>query len=413
MAQLNITLTQDEILQLLANDRNAAFAKLLQESLNSILKAESTAQLGAEPYERTEERKGSRNGFRDRPLTTRIGTITLSVPKHRDGEAFHTLVFDNYGRSEAALIVTMAEMVVKGVSTRKVSQVMETLCGKTYSKSTVSAACKELDEKVKEFRERPLTGEYPFLTVDATYFKVRENSRIISKAFMIAYAVNSEGHREIIGFGIYANESKETWNDFLKGLRNRGLHGVRMITSDAHEGIKDAISKQFPEAAWQRCQFHFSRNITGKAPKKYQAGLSSELQEMFNCKTIKEARKRKDAIINDYKDVAEEAMNCLDEGFESSMSVMVLPEFYRTHFRTSNHIERLNKELKRRSKVIGIFPNEDSLMRLMGSVLIDRNEEVSNRRCIFKNKTFQKLLATEVPSKLIQIAIEQRKLLAA
>ena len=413
MAQLNITLNQDEILQLLANDRDAAFAKLLQDSFNSILKVESAAQLKAEPYERTEERTGSRNGFRDRPLTTRIGSITLHVPKHRDGEAFHTMIFDNYGRSEAALIVTMAEMVVNGVSTRKVSQVMETLCGKTYSKSTVSAACKELDKKVKEFRERPLTGEYPFMTVDATYFKVRENGRIISKAFMIAYATNSEGHREIIGFGIYANESKRTWNEFLKSLKERGLHGVKMITSDAHEGIRNAISKVFPEAAWQRCQFHFSRNIIDKAPKKYQAGLAGELQEIFNCKTIEEARKRRDAIIADYKDVAEEAINCLDEGFESAMSVMVLPNYLRKYFRTSNHIERLNKELKRRSKVIGIFPNESSLMRLMGSVLIERNEEISARKCIFTNKTYQELLKTDAPAKLIQIAAEQRNLLAA
>lgn len=413
MAQLNITLNQEEILQLLSNDRDAAFSKLLQDSLNSILKVESAAQLKAEPYERTEERTGSRNGFRDRPLTTRIGSITLSVPKHRGGESFHTLIFDNYGRSEAALIATMAEMVVNGVSTRKVSQVMETLCGKTYSKSTVSEACKELDKKVKEFRERPLTGEYPFMTVDATYFKVRENSRIISKAFMIAYATNSEGHREILGFGIYANESKQTWNSFLNSLKDRGLHGIKMITSDAHEGIQNAISKVFPEAAWQRCQFHFSRNIIDKAPKKYQAGLSGELQEMFNCKTMAEARKRKDAIIADYKDVAEEAMNCLDEGFESAMSVMILPHYLRKYFRTSNHIERLNKELKRRSKVIGIFPNEASLLRLMGSVLVERNEEIISRKCIFTNKTYQELLATDVPAKLIQIATEQRKLLAA
>ena len=413
MAQLNITLNQDEILQLLANDRDAAFAKLLQDSLNSILKVESAAQLKAEPYERTEERTGSRNGFRDRPLTTRIGSVTLRIPKHRDGEPFHTMIFDNYGRSEAALIVTMAEMVVNGVSTRKVSQVMETLCGKTYSKSTVSEACKKLDKTVKEFRERTLAGEYPFMTVDATYFKVRENGRIISKAFMIAYGTNSEGHREILGFDIYANESKRTWNDFLKSLKDRGLHGVKMITSDAHEGIQDAVSKVFPEAAWQRCQFHFSRNIIDKAPKKYQAGLTGELQEMFNCKTIEEARKRKDAIIDDYKDVAEEAMNCLDEGFESAMSVMVLPHYLRKYFRTSNHIERLNKELKRRSKVIGIFPNEASLMRLMGSVLVERNEEIISRKCIFTNKTYQELLSTDVPAKLIQIAAEQRNLLAA
>lgn len=413
MAQLNITLNQDEILQLLANDRDSAFAKLLQDSLNSILRAESTEQLKAEPYERSEERTGSRNGFRDRPLTTRIGQIILKVPKHRGGETFKTFVFDNYCRSEAALIATMAQMCVNGVSTRKVSQVMETLCGKSFSKSTVSEACKELDEKVKEFRERPLTREYPFMSIDATYFKVRENSRVISKAFMIAYAANSEGHREIIGFGVYCNESKETWNAFLKGLKARGLTGIRMITSDAHEGIIDAISKQFPEVPWQRCQFHFSRNITQKTPAKYQKGLASELQDMFNCKTIEAARKRRDEIIADYKDVAEEVMTCLDEGFEAAMTVMVLPGYLHKYFRTSNQIERLNKELKRRSKVIGVFPNEDSLMRLMGAVLMERNDHIASLRCVFKASTLQELMASDLPLKLVKIAKEQRQLLVA
>ena len=186
-----------------------------------------------------------------------------------------------------------------------------------------------------------------------------------------------------------------------------------MITSDAHEGILNAISKIFPEAAWQRCQFHFSRNIIDKMPKKYQKGLAAELQEMFNCNSLEEARKRKDAIIADYNDIAEEAMNCLDEGFESAMSIMVLPQYLRKYFRTSNHIERLNKELKRRSNVIGIFPNEGSLMRLIGSVLVERNEEIMSRKCIFSDKTYQALLSTEIPSKLIQIATEQRNLLVA
>ena len=413
MAQLNITLNQDEILQLLSTDRDAAFAKLLQDSLNSILKAESTAQLKAEPYERTNERTASRNGFRDKPYTTRLGSIVLRVPKHRDGETFHTLLFDNYSRSEAALIATMAEMVVNGVSTRKVSQVMEALCGKTYSKSAVSAACKDLDKNVKEFRERPLTGEHPFVTVDATYFKVREGSRVVSKAFMIAYATNNDGLREIIGFAIYNRESKETWNDFLKSLKTRGLSGVRMITSDDHEGIIDAIAKQFPEAAWQRCQFHFTRNILGKVPNKYQAGIANELHEMFACKTIEEARKCRDEIIASYADVAEEAMHCLDNGFESTMSVMVLPNYLRKFFRTSNQIERLNKELKRRSKVIGIFPNEASLMRLMGSVLVERNELLSAGKRLFKENTFREMMSTDVSIKLITIAQEQRQMLAA
>ena len=413
MAQLNITLNQEEILYLLQKSSSDAFKKLLQDCLNSILKAESTEQLKAEPYQRTEERTGNRNGFRHRPLTTRIGQITLKVPKHRDGEPFKTFVFDNYCRSEAALIVTMAEMCVNGVSTRKVSQVMETLCGKSFSKSTVSEACKELDEKVKAFKERPLAEDYPFLTIDATYFKVREKDRVTSKALMIAYALNGQGQREIIGFDAYRNESKETWNAFLKDLKSRGLTGVRMITSDAHEGIIDAISKQFPDVPWQRCQFHFIRNIIQKTPARYQKGLASEIQEMFNCKTIEDARKRRDEIIADYKDVAEGAMACLDNGFESAMTVMALPRYLHNHLRTSNQIERLNEELKRRSKVIGVFPNEESLIRLMGAVLVERNEHMALMRCIFKKSTYKELIESDVPEKLIEIAKYQRQLLAA
>ena len=180
--------------------------------------------------------------------------------------------------------------------------------------------------------------------MDATYFKVRENSRVISKAFMIAYGTNAEGHREILGFGVYANESSATWMDFLLGLKKRGLTGLLMITSDAHDGILNAIGKVFPTVPWQRCQFHFIRNFTDKAPKKYQAGLRAELQELFNCKTMAEARKVRDRIMEDYRDVAESAITCLDEGFESAMTVMLLPASLRRFYRTSNQIERLNKD---------------------------------------------------------------------
>ena len=295
MAQLNITLNQEEIQALLLDDRGEAFKKILQTSLNKILQAESAEQLKAAPYERSEERTDCRNGSRDRDLNTRVGRITLHVPRHRN-VLFKTLVFDNYSRSEAALVASMAEMVVNGVSTRKVSRVMETLCGTSFSKSAVSDVCKDLDKTVKEFQTRPLEGDYPFLTVDATYFKVRENSRIVSKAFMIAYGTNTEGHREILGFGVYANESSATWTDFLLSLKKRGLTGLLMITSDAHEGILNAIGTVFPTVPWQRCQFHFSRNITDKAPKKYQTGLRTELQELFNCKTMSEARKVRDGV---------------------------------------------------------------------------------------------------------------------
>lgn len=406
MAQLNITLNQEEILQLLSNDHDEAFRQLLQASLNSILKAESTEQLRAEPYERSEERTDCRNGSRERDLTTRIGKITLQVPRHRN-QPFKTMIFENYTRSEAALIASMAEMVVNGVSTRKVAKVVETLCGETISRSAVSDLCKDLDEKVNAFRSRPLERKYPFLEVDATYFKVRENHRIVSNAFMIAYGINDHGKREIAGFNVYPAETKDSWNDFLSGLKARGLDGVLMITSDSHEGIRNAVSRVYPDVPWQRCQFHFSRNITEKAPKKYQTGLRSELTEMFNCRTLQDARKKRDDIIREYQDVAEAAMTCLDEGFEDSMTVMIFPECLRPFIRTSNHIERLNKELKRRSRAVGIFPNAASLLRLMGSVLIERHEAAQLQRAIFGPVTYASLTAPQLRGQLVAIAKQQ------
>lgn len=411
MAQINITLNQDEILQLMSNDREGAFKRLLQESLNSFMKAESTEQLKAEPYERTAERADSRNGFRDRKLNTRIGTITLKVPRHRNG-SFETLIFDEYTRSEAALIASMMEMVVNGVSTAKVGKVVETLCGTSFSKSTVSNICKELDKNVNEFLASPITGEYPFVTVDATYFKVREDRKILSKALMVAYAVNRVGIREVIGFGVYSRESKETWKDFFLTLKNRGLTGVRMITSDAHEGIQYAISQVFPGVPWQHCQVHFTRNILDKTPNRYREGLRTELREMFTSNTIEQARNRRDEILQDYRDIAEKAMECLETGFESAMTVMIFSENTRKVLRTSNHIERLNRELKRRANVIGIFPNSESLLRLMGSVILERNDVLkSAARKVFYQPAYEEIIGKV--DKLQMIAMEQRQLLAA
>lgn len=411
MAQINITLNQNEILQLMSNDREGAFKRLLQESLNSFMKAESTEQLKAEPYERTEERADSRNGFRDRKLNTRIGTITLKVPRHRNG-SFETLIFDEYTRSEAALIASMMEMVVNGVSTAKVGKVVETLCGTSFSKSTVSNICKELDKNVNEFLASPITGEYPFVTVDATYFKVREDRKILSKALMVAYAVNRVGIREVIGFGVYSRESKETWKDFFLTLKNRGLTGVRMITSDAHEGIQYAISQVFPDVPWQRCQVHFTRNILDKTPNRYREGLRTELREMFTSNTIEQARNRRDEILQDYRDIAEKAMECLETGFESAMTVMIFSENTRKVLRTSNHIERLNRELKRRANVIGIFPNSESLLRLMGSVILERKDVLkSAARKVFYQPAYEEIIGKV--DKLQMIAMEQRQLLAA
>ena len=411
MAQINITLNQDEILQLMATDREGAFKKLLQESLNSFLQTESTEQLNADPYERTEGRTDSRNGFRERNLNTRIGTIVLKVPRHRNS-SFETTIFDEYTRSEVALVASMMEMVVNGVSTAKVSKVVETLCGTSFSKSTVSNICKELSKRVNEFLTSSITGEYPFITVDATYFKVREDRKIISKALMVAYAVNNAGIREVVGFGVYKNESQETWKDFFLTLKNRGLSGVKMITSDAHEGIQYAISHVFPEVPWQRCQVHFSRNIIDKVPKRYQEGLRTELREMFACETLEKARDRRDEILNDYREVAENAMECLEKGFDSAMTVMIFSQTTRKALRSSNHIERLNRELKRRSNVIGIFPNSESLLRLMGSVILERNDVLKERaQRLFYQPTYREIMHKS--DELRKIAMEQRQMLAA
>ena len=412
MAQLNITLNQDEILQLLSNNREEVFKKLLTESLNAILKAESTAQLGAEPYERSQERTDSRNGSRDRKLNTRIGTITLSVPRHRD-QPFKTMIFDNYSRSEAALVASMAEMVVNGVSTRKISTVMETLCGTSYSKSTVSEVCKELDVIVHDFKNRPLDGIYPFMYVDATYFKVRENHRITSKALMVAMAITDEGKREIVGFEVFDNESKQTWKTFMESLKSRGLCGLKLVTSDAHDGIIYALSKVFPEVPWQRCQTHFSRNVIEHAPKKYQKAIHAGLLDMYHSKTIGEARQKRDELIDEYRDVADRAMECLDKGFESVMTVMALPETLRRFYRTTNYLERLNKELKRRSNVIGVFPNISSITRIIGSVLLEQNDMYAIQKKITTSKKDYEEMLKVSSDKLREIAKEQQRLLAA
>ena len=410
MAQLNITLNQEEILSLLQENSGDAFKKLLQESLNAVLKAESKEQLGAEPYERTAKRTDSRNGSRERTLSTRIGTIALTVPRHRY-EPFKSMIFDNYSRSEAALIAAMTEMVVNGVSTRKVTLVVEELCGKSISKSSVSDLCKDLDKSVKEFKNRPLTGNYPFLIVDATYFKVRENHRVISKALMVALAFNETGRREVVGFELYSCENKENWYDFLMRLQARGLKGVQMITSDAHEGILHGIKRVFPEVPWQRCQFHFTKNIVDKAPKKYQAGLRMELSALFHSSSEKEARKKRDTIMQDYKEVAPNAMECLDLGFESTMTVYCFPERVQRLVRTSNYIERMNKELKRRSAAIGVFPNGESVIRLMGTLLIELHENLQGKKREFYTPRYMEIASQR--ERLKQIAIEQQKLLIA
>jgi len=412
MAQVNLTLTHEEVLQVLTGDRDAAMKFLLERILNEIMKAESEEQLGAEKHERTEERQDYRNGTRERELNTRIGTLTLNVPRHRN-EPFHTMVFENYQRSEASLIATMVQMVIMGVSSRKVEKVVTTLCGTSFSKSTVSELCKRLDKDVDQFKNRPLDFyEAPFLMLDATYFKVREDHRIRSKAFLIALAFKPDGKREVVGFDVFDEEENYSWQTFLSGLKERGLTDVRMVISDAHKAIRPAVANVYPEAAWQRCQVHFRRNILSITPNKYKEALAIELQRMFSASTTEKARKVKEEIVAEYEGVAEQAMKILEAGFEDSMTVNDLPKYLKEKIKTTNLLERLNRELKRRSDVIQVFPNPASVLRLMGAVTIEVNNTYSTGNRIYGDKTLDELRHTVFPA-LRRIAGDQLKLLNA
>lgn len=389
MAQLNITLDTELLHGLFTKDsKDEAFSKLLEAILNQVLLAQSSEQLGAEPYERSQERTAYRNGFRERELTTRIGTITLKVPRHRNGD-FSTTMFQRYQRSEQALVLAMIEMVINGVSTRKIENITEELCGKSFSKSTVSKLCEKLDPIVTVFRHRPLKKHFPFVIVDAMYIKVREDNRVCSKGLLIATAVNETGHREVIGFQLSDSESETSWGDFFSDLKERGLTNVDLIASDNHKGLVKAIKKHFQGTTWQRCQTHFSRNVLDKSPKKHQPELKRYLRSIYEAKDITEARRLLCETLETFETLAPKAMLILEEGFEDVMSVMNLPEKYRKRLRTTNSIERLNQEIRRRDRVIRIYPNEASVIRLLGSVLIEQDEKWSSKKYLDMDDYYQ------------------------
>ena len=410
MAQINLTIGDDILKDLILGNRENAVAKLLEKVFNSVLQAQASEQLNAEPYERSEERTSYRNGYRTRSLTTRVGTMILHVPKFRDG-TFSTELFSNYQRSEKALLLSLMEMVIQGVSTRKISDITETLCGASFSKSTVSVLCQELDPVVAAFRNRPLERHYPFLIVDAIYMKAREDHRIRSKGFLIAVGVNEDGNREIVGFAVADGESEEAWSDFFTKLKERGLKNIDLITSDNHGGLKKAIQKQFHGTSWQRCQTHFSKNLLDKTPKRLQAEVKAVLNDLYNAPSLQDAQARKNQMMERYREQAPKAMDLLDESFDDITAVYGLPAPYRKRLRTSNGIERLNEELRRRERVIRIFPNETSLIRLMGSVLMENHEKWMTGKkyftmecCVAERDETRKKALAERPARLYVIS---------
>lgn len=375
MAEIQIDLSTELLHGLFSKDgKDEAFSKLLEVILNQVLQHQASEQLGAKSYERSYERRDYRNGTRSRMLTTRIGTITLDVPRFRSGE-FSTSLFSRYQRSEQAFVLSLIEMVINGVSTRKVKAISEELCGTSISKSTVSSLCKKLDPEISKFRNRPLEDHYPFLIVDAIYTKVRKDNRVRSTGLLIVTGVNIDGYREILGFSSADSESESSWGNLFYSLKKRGLKNVDLIVSDNHTGLVKAAKKHFQGSSWQRCQTHFSRNVLDATPKRLKPELKAQLHILYNSPDMEKAIATKNEIIDKYEAKATKAIAIIESGYEDVLAILGLPERYRKRLRTSNSIERLNEEIRRRERVIRIFPNDDSLIRLIGALLVEQHEK--------------------------------------
>ena len=358
---------------------------ILQSILQSVIESEMSKFIGAKEYERTDTRNGYRNGYYERELKTRVGSISLQVCRDRAGE-FKTEIFEKYQRSEKALMLAIAEMYFNGVATRKVSSIMEELCGLNISKSQVSTLTAELDNKLLEWRERPLTASYQYLMFDARYEKVRENGKVISKAFVVAIGITNEGAREIIGCWVVNSESFEDWDSCIKSLKERGLKDVEYVVSDDNKGLRKALQKYFQEIKLQRCQVHFMRNFLSKLARSEQAEGIRLLQDVF-------AAGKKDDAMNRVKKVTEfllskkkeKVADWLEENIEETLVVLELPIEHRKKMKSTNMLERLNQELKRRSRVVRIFPNDASCMRLLGALCQETSEGWAGRRYINMN----------------------------
>lgn len=388
MTQLNITINLEDLkAKVESSSLESPVKASLSLILNGLMEKERDEYINALPHERNEERRGYRNGYYERELITTSGSLKLKVPRTRDGE-FSTSVFMKYKRCEQALILSMMEMVVNGVSTRKVTKIVEELCGKSVSKSFVSELTKSLDPIVNDWRNRPLNTMYfPYLYVDALYIKVRENDRVVSKGVHVACAVNEEGRREIIGLQVTHGESLDSWSSFFNLLKSRGLQSPKMVISDAHSGLVSAIKQSFLGTSWQRCTFHFIKNILDHLPKKNTAEARQELKDIFRTSKLSQARKLKEEFMVKYQETKrfQKALQTLDEGFEDSMQYHAHELEHHVHLRTTSMLERQNKEIRRREKVISIFPNDQSAIRIIGSVLMDIEEEWKKQKPYLRN----------------------------
>jgi putative transposase len=372
----------DEIMTLRTLLEKSSDADLLREMIGftaqRLMELEVESKTGAGYAERSAERLAQRNGYRDRLWETRAGTVELRIPKLRKGSYFPAFL-EPRRLAEKALSAVVQEAYVHGVSTRSVDDLVKAMGMTGISKSQVSRLCEEIDEKVKAFLSRPLEGDWPYLWIDATYVKVRQSGRIVSVAVIVAVGVNADGRREVLGMAIGPSEAETFWTDFLRQLARRGLRGVKLVISDAHEGIKTAIAKVF-HATWQRCRVHFMRNVLAHAGRQGRRVVSAFIGTAFVQDDAGAASKQWRAVADQLRPKVPKLAAFMDEAEADVLAFMSFPKDHRPKIHSTNPIERLNGEIKRRTDVVGIFPNEDAITRLVGALLLEQNDEWAVQR---------------------------------
>ena len=349
------------------------FRGLLQAVVQEVLEAEMTEALQAEKGERTGGRLGYRSGYYDRKLVSRVGVLELRVPQDRGGR-FSTELFERYQRSEKALVAALAEMYIQGVSTRKVKAITEELCGHSFSATTISEATARLDGSLAAFSGRRLEEAYPYLILDARYERIREAGVIRSQAVLIAIGIDWEGRRQVLAVELANRESRSSWRDFLIGLRDRGLFGVEFVVSDDHAGLTMALREVLPEAVWQRCYVHFLRNALDYVPRKVDDDCLMELRWIYDRRDLAEVRRDVATWLTKWQGKYPKLTGWVEENVEETLAYYRLPLAHHKHMKSTNMLERLNQELKRRTHIVRIFPNEPSCLRLVRALAVEQHE---------------------------------------
>jgi putative transposase len=365
--------------------------QIVRWAVQELMEAEVAAQIGAERYERTEERSTQRNGYRPRTWDTRVGSLELQIPKLRQGSYLPGWL-EPRRRAEQALVAVVAEAYVQGVSTRKVEAVVQALGIAGISKSEVSRLAASLDAQVEAFRTRRLDASYPYVWVDARYEHVRENGRVVSMAVVVAYGVRADGVREVLGIDIGLSEDVASWRAFFQSLVGRGLQGVQLVISDAHAGLKQAIREVFVGAAWQRCRVHFMRNLLARVPKTAAQMVAVTVRTIFQQPDRASAQRQLREVCQTLQARFPRAVALLADAEEEVFTFYDFPTEHRRQIYSTNPLERLNKELKRRSAVVGIFPNRAAVIRLLGALLAEQNDEWLVGRHYFSETSMHKLL---------------------